>query len=602
MPTSVNLETEVKDAMLVTLERETANGSLWFPRKRVGTDGGLGDPLAAVFLCRTSRLSGLMQQVVRLACVLDHAGSSPGEALRRPLRLPAYLGFLHHSLPQLTTAHFRSRIATAQMRGCFPGDFRITSDEITLLDPRLAVESGSGFGIGFNQMPEIAAALDILHNMLGYPAVAEILKPVLQGGTGRASDVANELRREIDTWLLSRLGSQHIQRQTKVLRAWCRFVGIAASSDVTHAKIAAFWCDIGSRLGDEKSLGPAAELLEKLESISGFRMIGNACQAALRYHAALCAAEAERNETRAVSASTQSEEGEAQMSGQLNLERANAGSFADWVVGRSPLGILCMPPARHIKWLTGEDIRFLWPAFGDEDDDHATDTGATSGVALFAAGRPDDRFLQTLLFVQTFHGLQSVLTKSKGGFDDVLRAHAPDYSALAAAYQVQAQKLIITARTAAFLLLQYDDPAGVALTARLAPLIVAQLLPDRVGDISLDECPEEDRPCTISPEEIAVLRREAERDGSALRSILQTRGFSKVNRQGFSGADLEDRAHRDALSVGADGLERLMDAVVRLTDWFGQTDTTALLAADAEPVLARLRDMYAELPRTPGKS
>jgi hypothetical protein len=165
--TSDFLETEVKDAILVTLERETANGSLWFPRKRAAAAGGLGDPLAAVFLYRTSRLSGLMQQIVRLAHVMDHAGATKGATLRRPPRFPAYLSFLHHSLPQLTTAHFRTRIATAQMRGCFSGDFWITADEIELLDPRLAVEPGSGFEIGFNQMPEIAAVLDIVHNMLG---------------------------------------------------------------------------------------------------------------------------------------------------------------------------------------------------------------------------------------------------------------------------------------------------------------------------------------------------------------------------------------------------------------------------------------------------
>lgn len=592
-PSDSNVE-DVRNAILVSLERETLSGARWLPSKKAGQPRGLTDPLAAVFLFRTARMPGLMQQIVRLAHLMDHAGKPrvTGD-VRRSSRMAPYLDFLHMELAQLTLGRFRAQIAAAQMKGHLGDGFTITPTEVRFLDPRLAgSDDGVGFSLGYNQMPDIAAGLDIVHNMLGYPVATALLAPVLQGGTGQATDVAHQLRQEVEAWLRLRLGSQHIERQTRVLRIWRGHAGITAARDITHASALRFWCDIGSRLGETPAAGPAADLLEGIEAITGFRMIGNACQAVLRYKDALKVAEAERSEARALSASTQGQEGDAPIPGEINLERAEANSFADWVSGPCPLAIILSAPASQIKWLTDKDVEFLWPAFGYENDDPAEEAGQRRGATLFATGRPQERFFQTLLLVQIFQPLQARLLKPKTALKEVMQAQLPGYSLLAAQYSQQIEKLDITTRAAAFMLLHHGEATGVELAAMVAPQIVRQMLPARAKEHDAETSTDETPLPEISQDEIALLRIEAAKGTSDLGKVLKGAGFDQVNRKGFSIMDPADLDQKQALIAGAEGLGPLIDALHRLQRWLDRNDTDGLFAADAAMAMPRLREMY----------
>ncbi|WP_112312668.1 hypothetical protein [Pseudogemmobacter bohemicus] len=582
-----DMSQEAQIAIGLTAERIIdGQGQAWFPyRHPKDSRISLRAVLSALFLGRNRKLHGVIAQSVRLAALMDRADAR------------GYVGFLYSRLRDLRGAAFRRALHEPLMRGRLADLVTADADAIHFTDGRMNAGERS-FGLGYGQMPMAAAVLDVIHNMLGYVEVAELLAPVLRGGTGTADAVAAALSAATNAWLEPRLERDHLMRKARVLRSYLKWAECGGSTGIDSDRVLAFWLDLGSRIGGAagENGGPVPDLAQKWRGVEGFRRFGNSAGEVLRYKAALAAAEAEMEMSRAASLVT-SQEGESPTPGEVSIEMLDpeeAGLFA--TDGAGVLETLASPPANRLKWLGKEQFGFLNHGFGkaggDEDgpeeEVQAATRQARQAPALFTGGVPRSDFARTVFQVGCFHPLQAIAA-GRGGGD--LSGREVDYPQQLQEYEKILSQLRRTMAAAAWMLLRHGEISGFSLAVALDPSLLdeASVHPDSYR--AMDPLAEFE--AGKGPDALLTWARDAlDRPRSKLGLLLYTNGFSKVDREGFSAVDPQDSSQGDALRAAAAVLLRLHDGLVALVGRFRPEDLQAMFEADLEPVRRRLAEMY----------
>lgn len=578
---------EAKIAIGLTAERVIGSaGQAWFPfRHPRDARIGLYPVLSALFLGRSRKLHGLIAQGVRLAALMDLSDPK------------GYSTFLYRRLRQLRGAEFRRALTEPVMRGWLADLADVSAEGVRFLPGRM--DAGDRpFSLSFGQMPMVAAVLDVIQNMLGYVEVADLLAPVLRGGSGRADAVAAALSDATTAWLEPRLERDHMMRKARVLRAYLKWADCTGSAAIDSATVLAFWLDLGSRIGGTgaDTEGPVPDLAGKFQRIEGFRRFGNSASEVLRYKSAMAAAEAETELSRAATL-VSGQEGDSPAPGEVNIEMLDpdeARVFACSAAGL--LETLTSPPANRLKWLGKEQIGFLNHGFGkvggDEDDAEEETRTATrqarQAPALFTGGLPRSDFARTIFQVGSFHPLQAIAANG-GGAD--LSTRATDYVQQAQDYEKILVQLRKTMAAAGYMLLRHGEIAGLSLATALDPRLLQDAPVDAASYKTMDPLAEFET-AQGSEALLSWARAELDRPRSPLALLLYTNGFSKVEREGFNSVDPEDQDQGDALRAAAEALLRLQDELAALVGRFRPEDLAAMFAADAVSVMRRLGEMY----------
>jgi hypothetical protein len=342
-------------------ERDAADGQLWCP-SRDSTD------IAKAIVDRKEELGTLLLTAVRFARLAARAASAN------------YVEFIYHpTLPLLRADGFRIAVQRARSAGRLPRSaFDIDHSEIRLLEPMIARKLEGEikpFGINFLQMPRLAAFLDILHNTLGYEAVAECLRPItLFEPTASAEDVARDLRTQFNAWLQSRLESAHRRTQAKTIHAFLASQKALQPHQVDDEIIFLFWetraTDWQARFSAAvRSPDPdSARTVEKAASDEGFRLYRSSVRSLLRYRRALEDATVQKAVNRALPVRDRTFAEEIGESRPAPGEPPTVNPHA-WISDSAsvdptfqwsnPLERLLLPPASLIKWLTNFELKQL---------------------------------------------------------------------------------------------------------------------------------------------------------------------------------------------------------------------------------------------------
>jgi hypothetical protein len=579
---------DVAEAMAMSFEREDSAGAPWCPANDAGV-------LRRWVTDRSRPLGGGIRRTVRLARLARLADGHD------------YLRFIYVRLPSLRTRHFRELLQRAAAEGRLgPAVAEITENAVRLKEAALQSGAGDGFEIDFVQMPRLAALLDILHNALGYVAVADALAPMLVAGTPtvHADEVGRTLQARFNAWLSERLGSLDQIRQARLIRAFLASRGPVAPDAIDDEVIVAFWTAQAS----------AAEHGE------GFRLYRSAARALLRYRSALRDAMAEAGIEAALPLGTGGGHAE------VDLERIAPDALATeaW---QSPLLRLATPPADAIKWLTRKEQMQLQNYLGGPrpsgDPDAAAGGDGDSGLGAGLTGdeRFDLRFVRTLLRVDVFGAAQSAivdrLRKRVAAADAVDQVLAPigeaAYDDCAAAYgavseQVQLQSLaalalLIEAGAAETLVLLHHFAGRDAVDAVLAasPGNVTSLHPhERPGAVAGEDDPAlaamfPDGLAALLP---AALAAAAGREGHGLpeatRDLLaRARGaVRRVNRVGFRREDRADARMLASLRSAVAAVTDLLAELDRLAAALATLDRRAQARADRSLFAAAFGRMY----------
>jgi hypothetical protein len=476
----------------------------------------------------------------------------------------------------------------------------VSETGVRLKEPALQTHAGpaDAFEIEFVQMPRLAALLDVLHNALGYVAVADVLAPMLAAGApaGEADDVARALHAKFNAWLSERLGSLDHMRQARLIRAFLANRGRVEPDAVDDDAILAFW----------------TAQAETEDSDSGFRLYRSAARALMRYRRALHDALMDARIRGALPIGDEP--------ASVDLERVEP---ADLTVDawRSPLLLLAAPPANAIKWLTRKERLQLLNYLGGPhpDADAAADVAPEAeaegdeGQDTDVAGgeRFDLRLVRTLLRVDVFGAAQaSIVARLRKRVAAPLaleHALAPigdmAYDDCAAAYasvrdQVRLQSLAALAAMmeagaveALILLRHFGGQDAVAAVTAGAPGNVVSLQA-RQSPIDLDERGEPEAMNTAG----LVAQLSSAFSAAALRPdllpestralIAQARAAArKVNRVGFR---REDRSDPQMLLS-------LRSAVAAVVDLLGELDRleAALATADRREHACADRELFA---------
>jgi hypothetical protein len=373
---------ELADAMAATFEREDLAGSQspWCPER---------DALVVRrwITDRSRELGGGIRRVVRFARVAAMAGGGD------------YIRFLYGTrIPSLRAAHFRAALQTAHASGWLPrAAATLLPSGVVLHEASMRPadkEDGAHFAIDFVQMPRLAALLDILHNALGYGAVADLLEPILVRGTPRvhADDVARALHADLNAWLADRLDSPHYIRQAQTMRVFLARRGWLSPEAIDDETILAFWTTVATE--------PNAVEVE------GFRLFTSAARAMLRYRRSLL-------DSAAYGAIG------APLSLNDNLDHQTPGCAFNQMDGRpwqSPLRGLASRPANAVKWLTKREwLKLLNYLGGPHPDGEGAEPDADEpwreedDRGLAGGERFDLGFLRTLLRADVFGAAQAVI-------------------------------------------------------------------------------------------------------------------------------------------------------------------------------------------------
>jgi hypothetical protein len=531
---------DVAEAMAMSFEREDAAGALWCPPNDANV-------LRRWVTDRSRQLGGGIRRVVRFARLARLADGHD------------YVRFVYVRVPSLRTRHFKEALHRAVAEGCLVSSIAdVTETGVRLKEPTVQAHAaaGEGFEIDYVQMPRLAALLDVLHNALGYVAVADLLAPILVAGSPaiQADDVARALQARFNAWLSERLGSLDHMRQAQVMRAFLASRRRVEPDAIDDEAIVSFWT----------AQAVAAEEGE------GFRLYRSAARALLRYRKALQDAVTAAQIERALPLG-----GSTEYAG-VDLERTEPAelSIDAW---QSPLRLLSMPPANAIKWLNGNErlqlLNYLGGPRPDEDAAVAPTADAEEAArwdtALSGGDRFDLRFLRTLLRVDVFGAAQSSivgrLRKRVAAAVAVEQVMAPvrdsAYDDCAMAYatvrdqlQLQALAALVTLMDAgaaeALMLLRHfgGQDAIDAVTAASRGNVITLTAPEHESSIDLDDHGEiepmvadeliERMSCALSA---AALRPDALLPDATRELIAQARAAGrKVNRLGFRREDRSD--------------------------------------------------------------
>ena len=559
---------EFVDAVLLTTEREARNGAPWC-READAT------ALKKALTARGIALGGLLRQMVRLVRLVD-AASGHG-----------YIGFLYMDLHSLEARHVRHRLGEAFAHGKLARIARAEDSGVTFLEPEMAAASGS-FSLDYAQMPRLLALLDIVHNMLGFPAVERLVSGLRGPTSVRAEAVAEAVEDALLAWLAPRLQSLHHQRAAHAMRDYLMPRDRHDPDGIDDDTILAFWRDEGSQP----------------EAADGFRLFVFAARRLLSYRAALATSAAERGMANAKpldggsfggnSFDEELPEGLADKAGdsdETDLAQVHLVT-EDWV---SPLKELFSPPAGKVKWLVGTDRKFLAQVFEDAAPDSPPgaggevlddgDEGSAQG-GLFEDRRPDVSFAGTILRAQHFGAVQH---QWKSGKRPASSAE-DSYARVSARYRDIADALGDAGAAASLGLLASGQEAGLSLLTDIAPDLLPAIVPRLSGEnedvavVALRGLGDLSATARVVSNELAP---RTSKTGAALR-----RAAAKAERAGLREGDRGDKEIVEALSAGAGPLVSLRREVAGLAVRLDAAATGERFAADREIFHARFADMY----------
>jgi len=528
---------EFVDAILLTTERECANGEHWC----APTDG---EHLKRILAERSRKLGGLIRQAVRLIRLMDRASERN------------YVEFLYIRIPALRTRFFQQNIDAALARGKLVGIIERTALGVSFNEEEMAASS-KAFDLDFAQMPIVGAFIDSLNNMFGFPDVARLCQVIVGPRcTSTAEDLARILSQKIHVWLRERLDNEHYVQQARVIRSFLFDTRRLNADDIDDEAILEFW---------QKQL--------KKSDVDGFRMFRSATKKLLVYRESLIVACTENAVLKAVSLPS-SPENEGSISwdtlGEAN-DREEYGGVGNsisviydenpWV---SPLSLLCTPPASQIKWLTKNDLDFLSDLLPDSFRPEVQ-IDSQRGDAIFFSLPPDPRFFRTLARYAYFGKLQTNLVdKIKKGGSTGRMPEQDGYVMLRERYREISVQLADVVAATAWSLLQRRHLAGVGLVHAIDPsLIVAPAHPDAETADNIVFLPHE-RDALVRK-----IARDLEDSGSALGARLRA-SFRRINRLGFRPADNEEPEVVDALAAGSNAILALQREVDKVCEWFGR--------------------------------
>src|ERR1700722_738547 len=583
---------DVADALAMTLEREDSSGAPWCPP---------GD-------------------AVTLRKWVTDRSASLGTGIRRAMRLPPlvagadgradYIRFLYQRVGPLRARLFRQLLERAAAEGRLPnGIATLTENGVQLREAALAPQGApqDAFEIDFVQMPRLAALLDIMHNALGFTVVADLIAPLLPkigAPKSSADEVARALQAALNAWLSERLESNNHILQAQQIRGFIAGRGRLAPETVDDETILLFWIK-------------AAEAGET-ERIEGFRLYRTVAAAMLRYRQAVRDAMAERHLEEALG---------------RGFDPAND-SFTNEQLGprgepwRSPLRMLCKPPASRVKWLTAREqhvlLNYLGGPAGDANDadneqpdpaDDADDGAWNDGLA------GDERFSLshwlTLLRADVFGTVQASivgrLRKRADAEAAIAQAsetlNAAAYAAAASVYADLRAQLHVESLAALALLMEAGAAEAVILLrglggdAAVAEIVgLARRQPVLVNDDDEDAGQEENETGDtadnlrqmIAPRLMAAIADPTTVAEGAGRTLLveAVTARRKVSRAGFRREDRADPGMATALRSGAAAVFDVIDELDRLVGTLLAKADGADFAGDTARFMATFRTIY----------
>lgn len=584
---------DVADALAMTLEREDGSGAPWCPP---------GDAVALRkwVTDRSASLGTGIRRAVRLARLM---AAADGRA--------DYIRFLYERVRSLRARQFRQVLEKAVAEGRLPKSIATLTENSAHLHEAALVSQGApqgGFEIDFVQMPRLAALLDIMHNALGFTAVADLLAPLLpKAGAPKSSadEVARALQAALNAWLSERLESNNHVLQAQQLRGFIASRGRLVPETVDDESILSFWIK-------------AAEATET-ERIEGFRLYRTVAAAMLRYRQSLRDAIAERYLADALGRGF--EPG--------NESFVNEQVDAKGEPWRSPLRLLCKPPANEVKWLTAREQHGLLNYLGgvaDGTDDagdeesnsvgQAADAGWNDGLA--AGERFNLSHWLTLLRADVFGAMQASIVGRLRKRADASTAIAQvmaapdgaDYVAAARVYADLRAQLHVESLAALALLMEGGAVeaaillrglggdavlAGIVGTARHHPLRV-------VDEEDKDQDAREDEGLdaadgllqTIAPRLKAVIADPSTIEDGAGRKLLveAVAARRKVSRAGFRREDSANPQMVIALRAGGAVVLDVIEELDRLVGTLSARAAGADLAGDTARFTAAFRSIY----------
>jgi hypothetical protein len=559
---------DVADALALTLEREDASGAPWCPPAD-------GLALRRWVTDRTASLGTGIRRAVRLARLMALADGRD------------YARFLYARLTALRTRLFRHALETAAAEGRLPSSVAVLSDTgVHLREPALSVADGEAFEIDFAQMPRLAALLDILHNALGFAAVADMLAPLLRPGipAGTATEVARALHAALNAWLSDRLESASHLLQAQRIRTFLASRGRVAPEMIDDERILLFWTAAMEAADDER--------------VDGFRLYRSAAAAMLRYRQALRDAATAEHLEEAIGHGLETPEAMAA------IDQFEAGTES-W---QSPLRALAAPAASRVKWLTRKEQHRLLNYLGGPSDETEADDAESDGEhaagcwngGLAGEERFDLAFRLTLLRADVFGAAQAAivarLRKRVAGETALAQAmetiNDEAYVASAADYAAVREQLHLECLAALAALLEAGAAEAIVLLQHLGGrAAVSAVVGSAPGEAPHD--------AEAVRKHIAPALRAALADPAALpegvgRELLRaTVGAArKVSRAGFRREDRADAGMLAALQCGAAAVVELMRELDRLTAALSRNAPLGDLAGDRARFLAAFRRSY----------
>jgi hypothetical protein len=584
---------DVADALAMTLEREDLSGAPWCPP---------GDAVALRkwVTDRSASLGTGIRRAMRLARLMSVADGRAD-----------YIRFLYERVGPLRARLFRQALERAAAEGRLPNSIAtLTENGVQLREAALAPQGApqDAFEIDFVQMPRLAALLDIMHNALGFTVVADLLAPLLSkigAPKSSADEVARALQAALNAWLSERLESNNHILQAQQIRGFIAGRGRLAPETVDDETILLFWIK-------------AAEAGET-ERIEGFRLYRTVAAAMLRYRQALRDAMAERYLEEALG---------------RGLEPAND-SFVNEQLDsrgepwRSPLRMLCKPPASRVKWLTAREQHVLLNYLGGPADDandtdnespnpadNADDGAWNDGLA------GDERFSLshwlTLLRADVFGTVQASIVgqlRKRADAETAIAAavqtlNAAAYATAASVYADLRVQLHVESLAALALLMEAGVAEAVILLhglggdAAMAEIVgPARRRPVLVSDDDDEDAVEEEHDTeeaadnlrqAIAPRLMAAIADPTAVAEGAGRSLLVEAATArrKVSRAGFRREDRADPEMATALRSGATAVLDVINELDRLMGTLSAKASGADLAGDIGRFVATFRNIY----------
>lgn len=595
--------------------------------------------LELVVPVRGRKLSGLIQQAVRLVRLAEAAGGRRG-----------YVDFFYRQVKLLRTAQFAAAVNQAAQQGHLSGIVQEVPAGVVFVEPQMNGTQGR-YELKYGQMPRIVGFLEIVHTALGFDEVRRILGGILEAPMRTtAAEAALELRRAFSTWLNPRAENDQALRQARAIRAFIAATGRQDRSDpYDNEMILSFWEKVGSVPGSPDGL---REFRFAVKNVLRYRMV-----------------EMERSLARAESNAADLTGGDYGAGTDYRGRSDVAGEFESFGFGDAVIGgYMDLPPDQQeltgdapteISWLTAEaddegttrlrsslDIgsweppvreltegpagRIKWirdktswrqlgtlvpigtDTHGANEEEQEVDFddggGEEAGAGAEGAIDPDERESRAAgpIFTHTppqrhlfltfaryayFGGVQQAITKTRGSKVISIPSH-DGYAALREFYAGLAVQLDAALGATAWSLMLRGHPLAIQLTAALDAEAVRAAWA-RVESTGGNTSPLRSRIMSAVPAVIAELQ------ASSLGKQLNA-AYRNLSRMGFRGADketgrpadIDDDEIFEGLVAGAEPLMRVAALVNLVREWLDSEVEPPMFPIDLGRFHSRLREMY----------